>query len=113
MKKMITTVFLSACTLLAFAENKTATIQVKASIYCDHCEECESCGKRLEEAIYTEKGIKRVELNEATKTVSVVYNSGKTSADKIRAAIANVGFDADGVKGNPEAYAQWDECCKK
>lgn len=112
MRKLLT-ILLSASFLTAIAETKTANIKVKASIYCDHCKKCESCGKRLEEAIYNEKGIKRVDIDEQEKTVSIVYNSAKTSPGKLRQAIAQAGFDADDVKGNPEAYAKWDDCCKK
>lgn len=97
----------------AAADNKVATINIKASIYCDHCKKCNSCGARLEKAVYTQKGIKRVDIDEANKTVSVVYNSEKTSPEKIRQAIAMVGFDADDVKADPKAYEKLDDCCKK
>jgi periplasmic mercuric ion binding protein len=98
---------------ISYAKPKVATIQVKASIYCDHCKKCESCGKRLENAIYTEKGIKRVDIDEKTNIVSIVYNSEKTSPEKLRQAIAKAGYDADDVKGDAAAYATWDDCCKK
>ncbi len=97
----------------ALADSKVAKIKVKASIYCDHCQKCESCGKRLENAIYDVKGVKRMDLNTADNTVEIVYNAEKTNPDKLRAAIAKVGFDADDVKGNQEAYEKWDDCCKK
>lgn len=99
--------------LTASADNKVATINIKASIYCDHCKKCNSCSVRLEKAVYTQKGIKRVDIDEANKTVSVVYNSEKTSPEKIRQAIALVGFDADDVKADPKAYEKLDDCCKK
>ncbi len=114
MKKTFMLMLVMICTALTgYAEQKVTTIKVKASIYCDHCKKCESCGKRLENAAYGVKGVKRVDLNEAEKSVEVVYNSEKTNPDAIRQAIAKVGFDADDVKGNPEAYAKWDDCCKK
>jgi copper chaperone CopZ len=97
----------------ANAESKTATIHIKASIYCDHCKECESCGKRLEEAVYSQKGVKRVDINEEAKTIKIVYNTTKTSTDKLKQAIAAVGFDADEVKADPKAYEKLDPCCKK
>lgn len=95
------------------AESKIAKIKVKASIYCDHCQKCESCGTRLENAIYNVKGVKRMDLNLTDNSVEVVYNSAKTNPEKIREAITEAGFDADDVKGNQDAYAKWDECCKK
>ena len=97
----------------SFAQNKVVKIDVKASIYCDHCNRCESCGKRLKDAVYTQKGIKRVDVDEKTKTVNIVYNPQKTTPVQIRSAIAKVGFDADDVKGDPEAYRKLDDCCQK
>ncbi len=96
----------------ADAQSKIATVNIKTSIYCDHCKKCESCGKRLEEAVFKQKGIKRVDIDEKTKIVSIVYNTSKTNPDKIRQAIAAVGFNADDVKGDPKAYTTWDDCCK-
>lgn len=114
MKRLFALVIGICCiTYSATAENKTAKIRVKTSIYCDHCEKCESCGKRLEEAVYSVKGVKRVDLDVKNNQVDVVYNSLKTNTDRIRQAIAKVGFDADDVKGNTEEYDKWDNCCKK
>jgi copper chaperone CopZ len=96
-----------------FGQSKVATINVRASIYCDHCKQCESCGARLEQAVYSEKGIKRVDLDEKQKTLNIIYNPNKTSPDKIRKAISKAGFDADNVKADPKAYARLDECCRK
>lgn len=95
------------------AQSKVTTINIKASIYCDHCKQCGSCGSRLENAVYSLKGIKTVDVDEKSKTVNVVYNPKKTTPQQIRQAIAKVGFDADDVKADPTAYTKLDECCKK
>lgn len=113
MKSLFTLLFLCAGLTISYAQSKVAKIKIQAAIYCDHCKQCESCGKRLEEAIYNEKGVKRVDLDDKSNTVSIVYNETKTSPEKLRMAIAAVGFDADEVKGNKEVYATWDDCCKK
>lgn len=111
--KRILFVLITCAPFLSQAQSKIATIHVKASIYCDHCQKCESCGKRLEEAIYQEKGIKRIDINSKEKTVNIVYNVTKTNPEKLKQAITRAGFDADNLKGDPEAYAKWDECCKR
>ena len=54
-----------------------------------------------------------MDIDEKTKTLSVVYNPQKTSPEKIREAIAKVGFDADDVKADTNAYEKLDPCCKK
>lgn len=114
MKKIVLSALLMTGVVAgSYANQKVTSIKVKASIYCDHCKKCESCGKRLEDAIYSVKGVKRVDLNESEKSVVVTYNTEKTNQDAIKTAITKVGFDADDQKGNPEAYAKWDNCCKK
>jgi len=113
MRKILVLAILLVSFYTSLAQNKIATIRVNASIYCDHCQKCESCGKRLEEAIFSEKGIKRVDIDEKEKTVNIVYNPTKTTPEKLRLAIAKVGFDADDIKGSAEAYAKWDDCCKR
>jgi mercuric ion binding protein len=97
----------------AQAQTKVAKINVKTSIYCDHCKQCESCGKRLYNAIHAEKGIRKVSIDPDQKSIEVSYNSQKTCADAIRKAIAKVGFDADDVKADSAAYEKLDDCCKK
>ncbi|WP_118972623.1 heavy-metal-associated domain-containing protein [Taibaiella koreensis] len=113
MKKLILLAGIFCFAYSARAENKTAKIKVKASIYCDHCQQCESCGKRLENAIYKVKGVKRMDLDVRSETVDIVYNAAKTTPEQIRTAITEAGFDADGLKGNAKAYEQWDNCCKR
>lgn len=95
------------------AQSKIATINIKASIYCDHCKKCPSCGKKLENAVYNVKGVKRIDINEADKTLTVIYNSQKTNPETIKKAITKVGFDADDMTADPEAYTKLDDCCKK
>ena len=53
------------------------------------------------------------ELDEATMTFTVYYNGKKTSLEKIKTAITKLGFDADEMKADPEAYEKLDDCCKK
>ena len=113
MMKIIIVAILMTATYTAKAQTKVATINVKASIYCDHCAQCESCGSRLEKAVFNSKGIKRVDLDEENKTLKIIYNPQKTSPEQIRQSISKAGFDADDVKADPDAYASLDECCKR
>ena len=113
MKQIALVAFYMTIGLLSAAQSKVSTVKIKASIYCDHCRRCESCGDRLQNAAFTEKGVTRVDIDEKTKTLCVVYNPQKTSPEKIREAIAKVGFDADDVKADTNAYEKLDPCCKK
>ena len=54
-----------------------------------------------------------VTLDENTIAVTVMYNSKKTSSDKIRLGIRKLVFDLDEVKVDPIGYDNLDGCCKK
>lgn len=92
-------------------ESGKATIQTV--LHCDHCKACETCGQNFQANMLKMKGVKMYELNETAQTLTVYYNPKKTNLKTIREGIANLGFDADDVKANPEAYAKLDGCCKK
>lgn len=88
------------------------TVVIKTNIYCDHCAQCESCGGKLDE-ILDIKGVKHMKLDMAKMTITVMYNPKKTTPEKIRQAIAKLGYDADDVPADPEAVKELDGCCKK
>ncbi|MCU0444534.1 MAG: cation transporter [Microscillaceae bacterium] len=75
--------------------------------------QCEMCKERIEKALNETPGIKMANLDLETKAIKVVYNSNKISADQIRQAIANTGYDADNVGANEKAYSTLPACCKK
>lgn len=86
--------------------------EIKVSIECDHCKVCETCGLNFRDNMLKTKGVKMYELNEEKKTLTVYYNPKKTDLATIRMAISKLGFDADDVKADPEAYKKLDRCCK-
>lgn len=100
--------------LVAQKTNKTEKAIIQISINCDHCDMCETCGKMFESELYNNiKGLKRFDLNETEKTLTVYYNTQKTNLGDIKTAISKLGYDADEVKAVPEAYQKLDGCCKK
>lgn len=114
MKHVLTIISLCFAFNAAIAQgNKTETITIKTQIYCDHCLRCETCGANINETLRgLAKGIKKVKVNPANNTITVVYNATKSTPDKIRAAIAASGYDADTIKATTEGYAKLDGCCK-
>lgn len=91
-------------------KNQKATIQTK--LYCDHCTACNSCGKKFNEELYKIKGVRQFSIDEEAETITVFYNSKKTDLESIKEKIANLGFDADNLKANPEAVANLGKCCQ-
>lgn len=86
---------------------KMDTIVIKTSAQCGMCED------RIEKALAYERGVKEFDLNLEDKKATVVFKTQKTSADKLRKAISDVGYDADDVSADPEAYKDLPACCKK
>ncbi len=74
--------------------------------------ECGMCKDRIEEAMYYHKGIKLAELEMPSKILTVKYKPGKTSPEAIRAAISELGYGADEVVADKQAYDALPNCCK-
>lgn len=108
-------ILLMCLSFSGFAQKKKniKTAVIKTMIYCDHCKKCETCGDKFQKGLYGQSGIKRVEVDPKAMTITVTYDSRKTDIDKIRLFISKLGYDADGVKADPEGVAKLDECCKK
>jgi periplasmic mercuric ion binding protein len=82
-------------------------VQIQTSAVCGMCKE------RIETNIAYEKGVKKVELNNDTKIVTIGFDPRKNNADQLRTAISKIGYDADNVKADPTAYEKLPACCKK
>lgn len=91
---------------------KNEKVVIQTQIFCDHCEECETCGKKFQDEILNIKGVKMYELDTEKMTITVYYNGKKTSLHNIKEGISNLGYDADEIKANPEAYTKLEGCCK-
>ncbi|WP_169628275.1 hypothetical protein [Flavobacterium filum] len=58
------------------------------------------------------KGVKAYQLDDENMTFTIFYNEKKTDLQTIKVAISKLGYDADEVKADPEAYESLDDCCK-
>lgn len=112
--KLIIPALLFFVTLTASAQDKKTvqTAVIKTAIYCDHCKACETCGPQFNKLL-KQKGVQMVTLDEKAMTLKVTYNSKKTDLATIKKAISKLGYDADDVKADKDAYAALDGCCKK
>lgn len=114
MKHIITLAFLLLSITASFAQHpkKTQKAVIKTTITCDHCKECETCGQLFNQKLLRETGVQMVTLDTEKMTIEVLFNSKKTTLENIKTAISNLGYDADDLKANPEAYEKLDGCCK-
>ncbi len=113
MKKFLFSLITVACLSPAIAQSKIQTVSIKTKIACDHCKACGSCSKHIETALYNQKGVKRVDVDDKKMEIIVSFNTQKINLDKIKKTIAANGYDADDQKATPESYALLDGCCKE
>jgi copper chaperone CopZ len=109
-KRIILGTLLVAAALLGRAQDKEtpfAHLDVRTSSVCDMCE------KTIEEGLIYEKGVKTADLDLATNLVHVSYDPQKTSPEKIRTAITQLGYYADDQPGDEKAFRNLPACCQK
>ena len=107
---LVATIFLmSNCVT---AQKSVQTVVIQTTIACDHCKVCPTCGGLLEKTLIKHKGIQMITLDEKKATITVIYNSKKTTLPAIKTAISKLGYDADDVKADPVGYQSLDGCCK-
>lgn len=93
--------------------SKTKTDVIKTEIACDHCAVCESCDQNIFMKIKENtKGVKSVNINSETNTVTVKYSTKKTNLEEIEKAITLAGYKANERVPTSEAYEKLDGCCK-
>ncbi len=116
MKKILQSTFLLAALFfmsnVATAQKTNQKAVIKTILHCDHCKQCETCGLKFKLELLKIKGVKMYELDDEAMTLTVYYNAKKTSLQAIREGISKLGYDADDVKADPEAYEKLDSCCK-
>lgn len=104
----LTLLSLLAFVTVSFAQQKAVqTVVIKTpTVVCDDCK------ARIERYLSREEGIQSVNVNVKKKTTTVTYLTDRTNVEDIKAAIADVGYDADDVKAEPDAYKKLPSCCK-
>ncbi|MEO0733553.1 MAG: heavy metal-associated domain-containing protein [Bacteroidota bacterium] len=96
--------------LLAFsflamaAPPQTITIQTNA--------QCGMCKSTIEQSLLALDGVKEATLDLETKAVTVKFKGKKVSADDLRAAISQSGYQADSVVPDAAAQAKLSACCQ-
>lgn len=89
------------------SKKKVETIEIQSSVVCGMCEE------RVIENMAFEKGVKDVKVDLEKKVITITYKTSKTDKKTLKEAITKIGYDADELEADPEAYAKLPACCKK
>lgn len=74
--------------------------------------QCDMCKKRIEDGLYSQKGVIEANLNIETKIITIKFRSNKTTATDLKNYISSLGYNADEVPANKEAYDKLPGCCQ-
>lgn len=105
MKNTLLLVF-TLFTMTTFGQKKVEQIMIQTSA------ECESCKVRIEEKLNYTKGIVFADLDIPSKKLSVKYKTKKIRKEQILKILSELGYDADNITANPQAYEALPQCCK-
>ncbi len=75
--------------------------------------QCDMCKKKIEDYLKYEEGVTKVLVNPKQKKTTVTFLTDRTNLENIKTAIANVGYDAEEIKAEKDAYNKLPACCKK
>jgi copper chaperone CopZ len=74
---------------------------------------CEACKTRIESYLKRVDGLVFVDVNYRKAETTVKYQTDRTDIEQIKTDISNLGYDADDVPANEEAYKRLPKTCKK
>jgi len=74
--------------------------------------QCDACKQRIEEYLKFEEGVTKVVAYPRSRYTMVTYLADRTNMENIKTAIANLGYDADDIPADPEAYKQLPKTCR-
>lgn len=109
-KLLLLMVAVLGITALGMAQQKkgsqTVTIQTPTV-------QCQMCKDRIEKYLMREEGVQKVTVDYKNKRTKVTFLNERQNIESVKTAIANIGYDADDVKAEPEAYKKLPKCCQK
>lgn len=94
-------------------EDNLKKMELKVAMTCNDCKE--SVGKCLA----YEKGVKDFNIDMETKKVTITYNPDKTTADKIKASVAKLGYKTEYYTSSADCPSKakcsptTSKCCNK
>jgi mercuric ion binding protein len=99
---------LTALTATTYAQQKA----VQKAVIQTPGVQCEACKTRIENRLVHEYGVSSVKADFKRHTVTVVWYTDRTNIENIKTALANLGYDADDVTADPDAYRRLPITCQ-
>src|SRR5438067_45647 len=73
---------------------------------------CEACKTRIENRLIHDYGMNTVKADYRKHTVTVTWYTDRTNIENIKTSLANIGYDADDVAADPDAYKRLPKTCQ-
>lgn len=74
--------------------------------------QAEVCKTGVENFLVHEYGVSSVKADYKRHTVTVVWYTDRTNIENIKTALANMGYDADDIKAEPDATKKLPPACR-
>lgn len=101
MKRIMTALLmLMAVAICGLAENRIAIFEVSPKMHCENCE------NKIKSNLRHESGVKRIATSLKKQTVTVTYDSDKTSPEAIAKGFEKIGYAAKPVTSAPNRKAK-------
>ncbi len=109
MKALKLTLLLTGLFSLGFAQQKAVDkVVIKTPTV-----QCETCKEKIETYLKREPGVSSVKVDYKKKTTTITYLTDRNNVEQLKTAIANLGYDADDITAEEDAYKKLPKCCKK
>ncbi len=109
MRKILSLFVLCFGLLVAKAQIKTSE---KCEISVPGLQNCDPCIEKLQIMLSREDGVTALKINVKAKKISFTYLTDRNSKENLKAAIANLGYQADDVEPEEVAQKRLPACCK-
>lgn len=109
MKTLIFAIF----TLIAFSNPSFAQQKaIQKAVIQTPGVRAEACKTQIDNFLKHEYGVSSVKADYKRHTVTVTWYTDRTNIENIKTAIANMGYDADDVTAEPDAYKRLPPPCR-
>lgn len=98
--------------LTAFSVPSVAQKAVQKAVIQTPGVQDEACKIRIENFLPHEYGVASVKADYRKHTVAVQWYRDRTNIENIKTALANMGYDADDVNADPDAYKRLPIACR-
>ena len=105
---ILSLIMITGFTVSSYAQQKA----IQKAVIQTPSVQCEACKTRIENHLAHEDGISSVKADYKRHTVIVTWYTDRTNIENIKTALANLGYDADDVTADPDAYKRLPVTCQ-